>query len=65
MQALPGHWTHSVTADARPVVSRVAAPTSPVGALPREKRLSAVTAGKTTWRNTGAVLSGKKRKRLF
>ena len=35
---------------------------SPVGAQPRGNSLSAVAAGATTQRVTGAVLSGKKRK---
>jgi hypothetical protein len=39
--------TRSVTADTRPGASRVAAPTSADGVLPRENSLSAVAAGKT------------------
>jgi len=53
--------TRSVTADTRPSVSRVVALTSPVGVQTRENSLSAVAAGATTQRVTGAVLSGKKR----
>jgi len=48
--------TRSVTADTRHGASRVGTPTSPVGALPRGNSLSAVAAGATTRRNTGAVL---------
>jgi hypothetical protein len=40
--------TRGVTADTRPSASCVVAPTSPVGALPRENSLSAVAAGETT-----------------
>ena len=54
--------TRSVTADTRPGASRVVAPTSPVGAQPRGNSLSAVAAGATTPRVTGAVLSGKGRR---
>ena len=54
--------TRSVTADTRHGASRVGTPTSPVGALPRGNSLSAVAAGATTRRTTGAVLSGKKRR---
>jgi hypothetical protein len=57
--------TRSVTTDTHPGVSRVAAPTSPVGALPRESSLSAVAPGETTRRTTGAVLRGKTRRRLL
>jgi hypothetical protein len=57
--------TRSVTADTRPGASRVAAPISPVGAPPRMNSLSAVAAGETTRRTTGAVLSGKRRRRLL
>ena len=52
--------TRNVTADSRPGASRVVAPTSPVGAQPRENSLSAVAVGATTPRVTGTVLSGKK-----
>jgi hypothetical protein len=57
--------TRSVTTDTRTGASRVAAPTSPVGALPRENSPSAVAVGETTLRTTGAVSSGKKRGRLL
>jgi hypothetical protein len=57
--------TRSVTADTRPVASRVAAPNSQVGAPPHMNSLSAVAAGETTRRTTGAVLSGKRRRRLL
>jgi hypothetical protein len=57
--------THSVTAHTRLAESRMAAPTSPVGAPPRAKSLNAVTAGETTRRTAGAVLCGKRRKRLL
>ena len=57
--------TRSVTADMRPGASRVAAPTSPVGALPRENSLSAVVVVEITRRTTRAVLSGKKRRWLL
>jgi hypothetical protein len=42
--------TRSVTADTRPGASRVAAPTAPVGAPPRENRLTAMAAEETTGR---------------
>jgi hypothetical protein len=49
--------THSITADMRLGVPHVAAPTSAVGALPRENSLSVVAVQETTWQTTGAVLS--------
>jgi len=55
--------TRSETADTRPGASRVGAPTSPVGALPRESSLIAVAAEVPTPRTTAATLSGKRRKR--
>jgi len=55
--------TRSENADTPPGASRVGAPTSPVGALPRGRSLSAVAAGVTTPRNIAAVLSGKGRRR--
>jgi hypothetical protein len=57
--------TRSVTADTRLGASRVGAPTSPMDALHRGNSLSAVVAGETTRRTTGAVLSGKNRRRLL
>ena len=42
---------------------RVVSPTSPVGAQPRVNSLSAVAAGETTQRVTGAVSCVKKRRR--
>jgi hypothetical protein len=57
--------TRSVAVDTHPGASCVAAPTYPVGALPRENSLCAVAAGETTRRTTGAVLSGKRRSRLL
>ena len=48
--------TLNVIADTRPGVSRVVAPTSPVGAQPRAYSFSAVAAGATTPRVTGDVL---------
>ena len=57
--------TRSVTADTRPGESRVVATTSPLRALTRGKSLTSVVAGETTRLTTGAVLSRKKRKRLF
>ena len=41
------------------------APTSLVNALPRGNKLSAALAEETTRRNTRAVLSGKKRRRIL
>ena len=56
------NFTTMSTADTRPGASRVVAPTSPVGAQPRGNSLSAVAAGATTQRVTGAVLNGRKRR---
>ena len=53
----------SETADTLPGALRVVAPTFPVSAVPRGSSLSAVAAGAITRRITGAVLSGKKRRR--
>jgi len=55
--------TRSVTADTRPGASREGATTFPVGALHRGSSLSAVAAGATTRRTTGAVLIGRGRRR--
>jgi hypothetical protein len=53
----------SVITDRSPGALRLVTPTSPVGAQPRGSSLSAVAAGVTTRRVTGAVSSGKKRRR--
>jgi len=56
--------TRSVTAVTPPVRRAWVFP-SPVGSLPHGSSLSAVAAGATTRRTTGAVSSGKKRRQLL